>query len=97
MIEPEIITSSPNNALKDRNVIIKDKFIEDYFKTSGYPQDIKTSYNRLCDYIMSRKRELKKMGKVVHNQDLIVSFLILFEERSKKTYNLIRENVFRNT
>ncbi|MHA2245390.1 MAG: hypothetical protein ACXADY_10530 [Candidatus Hodarchaeales archaeon] len=87
MIEPEIITSSSNKTLKDRNVIIKDKFIEDYFKTSGYPQDIKTSYNRLYNYIMSRKNIKYRKGEIKLStySSLISLNLTAIDEQDKFT------------
>ena len=63
MINPDIISSTPNDK---SSYFIKSKLFEDYFERQGYSTDVRTSLNRLTDFIEKRKElKTREKGKVI--------------------------------
>ena len=65
MIDPGIIVSTPSfNPNNNPSVMIESSLFDSYFDRRGYSQDIRTSFKRLVDFILDRKRIENKKGRI---------------------------------
>ena len=65
MIDPDVIFTNYHGLTDKRSIIVTSNFFDDYFDRKEYCTDIKASYNRLVEFISTRKRYREKKGKVI--------------------------------